>query len=282
MSFLNNQRLLEVLGSNERIIPFDQSRIESGAYELSMGNEYFTTNTATATKKTLEPDEQFVIEPGQFALLITKEIIKIPANNLGFISIKASIKFKGLINVSGFHVDPGFHGRLKFSVYNAGSRAITISEGQKMFPLWLSEFSNTLEGDELYDGKYQNQRSISSEDVSKIEGNVVSPAVLNKTMTGLDTKFNTLDRDFKNLDTLAKTIGGIGITLLVLIIGKYVFADPNRALEKDVETRQHQVEKKFTHQDSILNAQGAVLVKLDSTLKRLQATQPQRKNPVTR
>ncbi|MGI4742816.1 MAG: dCTP deaminase domain-containing protein [Janthinobacterium lividum] len=111
MSFLSNKRLLQILPTC--INPYDPGRIESGAYELSMGNEYFTTNAETATKTLLSEREQFVIEPGQFALLITKETISIPASNLGFISVKAGVKFRGLINVSGFHVDPGFHGRLK-------------------------------------------------------------------------------------------------------------------------------------------------------------------------
>lgn len=73
MSFLSNKRLLQILPTC--INPYDPGRIESGAYELSMGNEYFTTNAETATKTVLAEKEQFVIEPGQFALLITKETI---------------------------------------------------------------------------------------------------------------------------------------------------------------------------------------------------------------
>lgn len=264
MAFLNSSRLLEVLPAC--IDPFLPKRVESGAYELSMGDEYFTTNTETATKKILQLGEQFSIEPGQFALLITKEYIKIPHDNLGFISIKAGIKFKGLINVSGFHVDPGFEGRLKFSVYNAGSRPITIEQGQRMFPLWLSEFTTPLSKDELYDGKFQGQEFISSEDVSKMAGVVMAPAVLDKRVTGLDGKFSALETSFANAKGFVATIGAIIITLAA----KYAFDGPDKALEQGFIDVQKTVNIRLTKQDSTLRAQQSVIAVQDSTLQALR------------
>jgi hypothetical protein len=60
------------------------------------------------------------IYAGQFAYLLTEEVVKIPSSAMGLISLKFGVKGPGLINVSGFHVDPGYWGRLVFSVYNAG------------------------------------------------------------------------------------------------------------------------------------------------------------------
>jgi len=67
-------------------------------------------------KTTVGVGKQIAIPPGQLALLITEEEVAIPTNRIGFISIKFTAKMRGLINVSGFHVDPGFKGKLKFSV----------------------------------------------------------------------------------------------------------------------------------------------------------------------
>ena len=69
---------------------------------------------------------QLVIPPGQFGLLITEEVVQVPMDAIAFISIKAGIKFRGLVNVSGFHADPGFSGKLKFAVYNAGSQRLVL------------------------------------------------------------------------------------------------------------------------------------------------------------
>ncbi len=57
---------------------------------------------------------------------------------MGFISVKTSEKFKGLVNVSGFHVDPGFKGHLKFTVYNAGNKPIFLDYESACFLLWFS------------------------------------------------------------------------------------------------------------------------------------------------
>ena len=51
-----------------------------------------------------------MIPPGQFAFLLTAETVTMPDNAIAFISIKARLKFNGLINISGFHVDPGYRG----------------------------------------------------------------------------------------------------------------------------------------------------------------------------
>jgi dCTP deaminase len=97
-----------------------EDRIQGSSLELSLGEEAFISSKQKL--KRLNSKDNFIkIAPGDFALLITEEWVKIPINCMGFISIKARHKLSGLINVSGFHVDPGFEGRLKFSLYNAGT-----------------------------------------------------------------------------------------------------------------------------------------------------------------
>jgi dCTP deaminase len=55
--------------------------------------------------------------------------------------------------VSGFHVDPGFRGRLKFSVYNAGSESIILGVGERLFPIWFYELPE--ENEDEYVGRHQ-------------------------------------------------------------------------------------------------------------------------------
>src|SRR5205823_733573 len=99
------------------------------------------------------------------------------------ISIKASIKFRGLVNVSGFHVDPGFRGRLKFSVYNAGSQNIVLSRHQPAFLIWFSDLDRVTK--ESYDGAHFGQVDITAEDVMRLQGEVASPGQLKKEIQDL-------------------------------------------------------------------------------------------------
>jgi dCTP deaminase len=53
--------------------------------------------------------------------------------------MKFGAKAKGLVNVSGFHVDPGYKGRLIFAVYNAGPLNFHVQYGERLFVIWFAE-----------------------------------------------------------------------------------------------------------------------------------------------
>ncbi|HEV2681020.1 MAG TPA: hypothetical protein VGV14_11010 [Rhodanobacter sp.] len=119
--------------------------IDAAAYTLHIGNEAYVSpaekapGSRTQTVKRLDEEEAFVIPPGQFAFLLTEERVKVPHDAIALISIKASIKFRGLVNVSGFHVDPGYDGPLIFSVFNAGPSTIHLRRGQPCFLIWYAD-----------------------------------------------------------------------------------------------------------------------------------------------
>ena len=133
----------------ELINPFDPERVDCASYTLSMGPEVYvspneqTVESAKTTIHKLGHGEAFTIPPGQFAFLLTEEIVEVPDNALAFISIRARIKFRGLVNVSGFHVDPGFRGRLTFSVFNAGPTPVHLRRGQPIFLVWYAELDRS-------------------------------------------------------------------------------------------------------------------------------------------
>lgn len=178
MSFWTTEKILQKQALTELIKPFDLKRLKHGAYELALGHEALITSEPTGLKQKLETGEQLLIPPGQFGILLTEEVVSIPDNAIGFISIRFSIKCQGLVNVSGFHVDPGFVGHLKFAVYNAGSQSIFLTRGDRVFMIWLSDLSEATR--DVYDGEHSNQNGITSEDARLLHGEVASPAALKK------------------------------------------------------------------------------------------------------
>ncbi len=117
--FWSGETLSERLQS--LIQPFVPDRVDCAAYTLAIGPEVYvspndqTADPSTVTVRKLAQGDAFTIPPGQFAFLLTEEIVAIPADAVAFISIRAKIKFRGLVNVSGFHVDPGYRGQLTFA-----------------------------------------------------------------------------------------------------------------------------------------------------------------------
>lgn len=125
--------------------PFAPAAIDCAAYTLHVGEEVYVSpdksiaSPSRHTKQRLNAQDGFTIPPGQFAFLTTQETVEVPDDAIAFISIKARLKFSGLVNISGFHVDPGYKGNLVFSVLNAGPKPLHLTEGQPLFLIWYAD-----------------------------------------------------------------------------------------------------------------------------------------------
>jgi len=216
MAFLGTKSLTALLKASDVISPFDEERLKNGAYELSLGSQVFQTGTKPRAIKNLTKKEKIYIEPGQFALLLTEEKVKIPNEKIAFISIKASVKFNGLVNVSGFHVDPGFEGKLLFSVYNAGPSTIVLSQGTSYFPIWIAELSES----QTYHGTHSGQDQIPDDPVRALsQGELASPNELSKRID-----------EVKNLKTKIEWVFLAVLTLLIALSVK-LWTDSNKLKE---------------------------------------------------
>jgi dCTP deaminase len=210
-SFWSSDRIKEEQKRCGLINPFDGGFVKQSAYELALGSEVFITTETT--KRKLTQNEQLSIPPGQFALLLTDEQLNIPSDVIGFISVRYTIKRKGLINVSGFHVDPGYCGRLKFAVYNAGSRNIVLSRGQRAFMIWFSNLTEPTP--DPYQNNRVEQNEITPEDVMSLQGDVASPAALKLEIDDLRAEFAALE---DKTSTRSKLTTGLLVTLAVELL----------------------------------------------------------------
>jgi hypothetical protein len=102
-----------------------------------------------------------------------------------------------LINVSGFHVDPGWCGKLIFSVYNAGPASVHLSRGEELFLILYSDLShgpsNADDSKKTYHGTRGRQDSIPSELISNMAGQVFSPMYLERELRELRRTVTRLD-----------------------------------------------------------------------------------------
>jgi dCTP deaminase len=223
VAFWSDKTLLAKAGTIIR--PFQEKRVRHCAYELSVGDEAYITSEGKKTKVT--SDSPVSIPPGQFGLLITREEVFVPTDAIGFISIRAGTKFRGLVNVSGFHVDPGYEDRLMFSVYNAGSQDIVLDYDQPVFLIWFADLDGTVATP--YPPRTGSPKSITADDIMKIQGEVASPAELKKQIENLKSEMKkkfyiTEQSRLYNRNLLILLIG-----LLVSVVGAilgWVFIKP--------------------------------------------------------
>lgn len=176
MTFMTSQQITSALAQPVPLIDgFNPKQVTTACYELALGHESCITSSSTQRERH-ETADLITIPPGQFGLLITQESVNIPPDVLALISIKSSQKMRGLVNISGFHVDPGFQGKLKFSVYNAGSSPVVLEVGQPLFPIWFCKLAGN--DAKPYNGRHKGQTSISAEDVQRLQGKSASPEAL--------------------------------------------------------------------------------------------------------
>jgi dCTP deaminase len=195
-----------------RIIePFHVDCIDCNAYTLHLGSEIFVTSHRPDLeryeqgKKMLRLGESVYIPAGQFVFLMVREYLSIPIDVMAFTSLRSRIKYRGLVNVSGFHVDPGFRGCFLYAVYNGGPLPITLAEGDPLFLIWFAELDcktsqkNRLDRDP--------QTTIDSGTIQQVSGQVLS-------LQELTRRMEDLDRSYYNI----KAVAGVTITFAVLLV----------------------------------------------------------------
>ncbi len=108
------------------ITPFEEKKLKGASYDLALGREALVSNRDE--KVFLGPDRthSLKLEAGDFALVLTKESLKFPMDMCGMIGMRSSLARMGLILLHGMQIDPGFEGYLRFGLYNASPRKITL------------------------------------------------------------------------------------------------------------------------------------------------------------
>ena len=190
------------------IFPFNKERLQPAHYELCLGDEVYVSGQETPLNLSKQKSGYVVIRPGEIAILSTMETVYVPRNLIAFISIKVGYKFKGLVNISGFHVDPGFIGKLLFTVYNAGPNDVVIKRGDKVFMIMFAHLNE----DKAYNGKHQYQTRINPEYVAVLHGTPVSPKSLDQRVRKIELWLYVLTA------TVIPIVVSVLVALLVLFL----------------------------------------------------------------
>ena len=188
MSFFSDKKILEELSNliPEYEIDYDKKgwprQLQPSSYELRLGEEVYLSGEKKLVR--LGRERFVAIKPGDFAILLTYESVNIPDDLMAFISIKTTYKNMGLVNISGFHIDPGWEGKLTFSVYNAGPGEIILRYKEPVFIVFFASLDQKCKYP--YSGEHKNQDKVPSRDMNKLTGKPVSPLDLDSRLHSLE------------------------------------------------------------------------------------------------
>ncbi len=110
----------------------------------------------------VDPDEPFVLHPGEFVLASTFEAVTLPDDVAARLEGKSSLGRLGLLthSTAGF-IDPGFTGHVTLELSNVATLPIKLWPGMKIGQMCFFRLSSPSEhpyGSAVYGSRYQGQR----------------------------------------------------------------------------------------------------------------------------
>jgi dCTP deaminase len=110
----------------------------------------------------VEPDEAFILHPGEFVLASTYEVVTLPDDVAARLEGKSSLGRLGLLthSTAGF-IDPGFSGHVTLELSNVATLPIKLWPGMKIGQLCFFRLSSASErpyGSSSAGSRYQGQR----------------------------------------------------------------------------------------------------------------------------
>jgi dCTP deaminase len=110
----------------------------------------------------VDPDEAFVLHPGEFVLASTFEVVTLPDDVAARLEGKSSLGRLGLLthSTAGF-IDPGFSGHVTLELSNVATLPIKLWPGMKIGQLCFFRLSSAAEkpyGTGTHGSRYQGQR----------------------------------------------------------------------------------------------------------------------------
>lgn len=161
---------------------FDKDLAEQASYDLRLGEEFYIVGRR-APERLSEKQPYISLPPGQFAVLTCYEILHLPKEIMAFITLRNRFKMQGLVNVSGFHVDPTFRGRLVFAVQNIGPNDIRLRYKDPTFTIFFA----AVDGNSTSTRKKPIRSGILLSDVQQLGASSITLAKLKKDIDSLRT-----------------------------------------------------------------------------------------------
>ena len=162
---LVDEEIIEAVNSGEiDIKDFSEKCLQPASYDLRVGEEGFTLSAGTVIN--IQNEGTLKIQPGDFALVMTHEKLRLPANMLGRFGLRSVYARMGLLATVGPQVDPGFEGKLVIGIVNFSSQSIMLPYLTPFCSLELHRLKRSAR--DSYKGPYQGQEHLTDKIISKL------------------------------------------------------------------------------------------------------------------
>jgi dCTP deaminase len=151
---------------------------------LAIGGEALVSNSDQKLVLAAGSSTCLTLKAGDFALVLTREYVKMPLDIAADIGMRSTLARKGLMLLAGMQIDPAFEGHLRFGLYNASPRRITLDYDDDLCSIEFHQLSGPVDHPqppipELQKGRIPESdrdflRSLETESLSDLSRNVKS------------------------------------------------------------------------------------------------------------
>lgn len=103
--------------------------------------------------------DRYIINPGEFVLMSSNEMLNIPNGIVAFVAGRSSIARLGIQVEQAGLVDAGFRGTITFEVYNQTNRPVILYRGMRIAQIYFikAQYASIPYGSRGSNSKYQRQ-----------------------------------------------------------------------------------------------------------------------------
>jgi dCTP deaminase len=164
----------EIEAGNIEIDPLADGAIQPASVDLRLGSQFRVFRNSRVpfidVKEeypdltelvTVEGDQPFILHPGEFALAVTYERVRLPDTIVGRLEGKSSLGRLGLlVHSTAGYVDPGWNGALTLELSNVANLPIALYARMKVSQISFLRLTEPAEhpyGSKEAGSKYQGQ-----------------------------------------------------------------------------------------------------------------------------
>lgn len=160
MAVLSNTSIRRAIRSGALgVRPFLSKALQPASYDMRLHWKMLISPTRYEEGREIdlrtEQGKRYPIRTGRFVAVMTYEELTFPLDLAGRFGLRSEFTRQGLVAFPGIQIDPGFHGRLAISLFNAGPEPINLAYKAPMFTV---EFHSLDTAARIgYTGPYQHQ-----------------------------------------------------------------------------------------------------------------------------
>ena len=148
MRLLKDTELISYIESSQPIIKglekskdwlAKDSSIQSASLDLHIGDIYLPPTAKEKGGDEEHPLDEYTLMPGQTAFILTLEDFVLPSNITGIGFPPSRISCRGILMTNPGHIDPGYKGKMRFTVVNMGRNPFHLERGRMIVTVLLFE-----------------------------------------------------------------------------------------------------------------------------------------------